>query len=112
MNSREKSFWTMMSLTAIGTLMLFPVSPSSTALDRLALYWIPLQLFIFSHLPDIFGRKGKANIVWVFLVVLYYLLVLAVWLFLSDNSWSWLPYKFFLWEWFWDLPDQRFRGFG
>ncbi len=111
-DNRNKSFWTMMSLTGIGILLLFPISPSSTAIDRLALYWIPLQLFIFSHLPDVFGRKGKANVVWVFLIILYYLLVLVVWLFLSDNSWSWLPYKFFPWQWLWDLPDQRIPGYG
>lgn len=107
----ERSFWTMMSILAFVFIGLFLVSPSSTAVDRLALYWIPLQLFVFSRLPDVFGRPGAANSTWVFLILLFYATVQAVWLLYATNAFGWLPYKFFPWEWLWDLPG-KIRPFG
>ncbi len=104
LSKAENAFWTMMSLLAFVFLALFMVSPSSTAVDRLALYWIPLQLFVFCRLPDVLGRPGNANTTWVFLIMLYYAAVMAVWLLFATNAYGWLPYQFYLWQWFWDLP--------
>ncbi len=106
LTNAENSFWTMMSLASFGFIALFFISPSSTAVDRLALYWIPLQLFVYSRLPDVLGRQGGANTTWVFLILLFYALVLFVWLFFAENAYGWLPYQFFPWQWFWDLPGK------
>jgi hypothetical protein len=65
-----------------------------------------LQVFVFSRLPDVLGRPGKINANWVFLILLFYAAVLAVWLLFANNAYGWLPYKFFPWEWFWDLPSK------
>jgi hypothetical protein len=97
----ENNFWKMMSLIALGFIVLLQLSPSSTAVDRLALYWIPLQIFVFSRLPDVLGRPGRANSNWVFLILLFYAAVLAVWLVFADNAYAWLPYRFFLWDRLW-----------
>lgn len=104
LQKHDNSFWTVMALTAFLLIAAFPISPSSTALDRLALYWIPLQLFVFTRLPDVFGKHGSSNTVWVFLILLFYAAVLAVWLLFATNAYGWIPYKFFPWEWLWDLP--------
>lgn len=104
----QNSFWTMMSLLAFGFVVFLMMSPSSTVVDRLALYWIPIQLFVFSRLPDVFGRQGGANTTWVFLILLYYLAVLAIWLIFAAHANLWLPYKFFPWDWLWDAPPTRF----
>lgn len=61
----------------------------STTVDRFALYALPLQLFLFSHLPDVF-KKSKRIIT--ILILLYYALVLFVWLNFATNAFSWLPY--------------------
>jgi hypothetical protein len=106
LSKAENAFWTMMSLLAFIWVILFFVSPSSTAVDRLALYWIPLQLFVFCRLPDVFGRPGGANSTWVFLILLYYGTVLTVWLFFATNAYGWLPYQFYPWHMFWDLPPK------
>ena len=71
----------------------FFVTSATTALDRLALYCIPLQLMVFSHAPDIIARRGRRNFFPVLMVVGYYALVLFVWLFFADNSRAWLPYR-------------------
>ena len=45
--------------------VLLVVSPSSTAVDGVALYWIPLQLFVMSRLPNALGLREGKNAIWV-----------------------------------------------
>jgi hypothetical protein len=70
---------------------LFTVA-SSTAVDRLALYLIPLQLFVGSRLPDtrLFGINASQ---WNQMLILFSLAVLLVWLLFAGNSHAWLPYR-------------------
>lgn len=104
----QNSFWTMMSVLALGLVAFLAVSPSSTVVDRLALYWIPLQMFVFARLPDVFGRYGSANTTLVFFILLFYAAVMATWLLFAIHAEYWLPYKFFPWDWLWDAPPTRF----
>ena len=97
----QRSFWTWMSLGALAFVLLLYVSPSTTAVDRVALYWIPLQLFVWSRIPDAMGRPGAANAVWVYAVVAYSAVVYFVWLFFATHSLYWLPYQFYPWVWLW-----------
>jgi hypothetical protein len=95
------SFWTWMSWGALGFVLLLYFFPSSTAVDRVALYWIPLQLYVGSRLPDALGTCRESNTIWVICVILYCATVHFVWLFFADTAFAWLPYKFFPWEWLW-----------
>lgn len=97
----QREYWTWMALAALGFVILLIISPSSTAVDRLALYWIPLQLFVWSRLPDVLGRSGLRNKVWVYSVVGYSSAQLFSWLFFADNAFAWLPYQFYPWVWLW-----------
>jgi hypothetical protein len=97
----QRRFWTWMALGGIAFVGLLWVSPSSTAVDRVALYWIPLQLFVFSRLPDVVGRPGRRNTGWVWIVLAYSQAVLLVWLLFATHSFAWLPYRFYLWELLW-----------
>ncbi len=84
--------WTLIALLAvIATIGLFTIA-SSTAVDRLALYLIPLQLFVGSRLPDtrLFGI-GPAT--WKQILILFSLAVLLVWLLFAAHSGAWLPYR-------------------
>jgi len=54
------------------------------------LYALPIQLFVFSYLPDIF--KGKNSSILVFLIICYYALVLFVWLNFANHAQAWVPY--------------------
>ena len=86
----ERKFWTIISLTAVCALPAVILSPSSTAVDRLALYQIPLQLFVFSRISDVnlqlsqFVRIG---------IVFYYVAIQFSWLNFADNARYWIPYK-------------------
>ena len=97
----QRTFWTWMAWGALAFVALMYISPSSTAVDRVALYWIPLQLFVWSRIPDAMGHPGKANASWVYVVVGYSAAVHFVWLFFADNAGSWLPYQFYPWVWLW-----------
>jgi hypothetical protein len=97
----QKSFWIWMSIGALIFILLLVVSPSSTAVDRVALYWIPLQLFVFSRLPQAMGKIARTQRQWVVAVVLYAFTVQFVWLFYADHSYAWIPYQFYPWIWLW-----------
>jgi hypothetical protein len=97
----DKNFWTWMSLFALGFVVLLLVSPSSTAVDRVALYWIPLQLYVLSRLPNAMGGRHGDKKWWVRGVVAYSAVVLFVWLFFASHAYAWLPYQFYPWVAFW-----------
>jgi len=69
------------------------VSDSSAAIDRLALYLLPLQLVVFSYLPDAFTNDKELKKLIILFIVSYYGLVLFVWLNFGVHSQEWLPYK-------------------
>lgn len=92
--AEERSLWTWMSSMALVFVVLLAVSPSSTAVDRVALYFIPIQLYVFSRLPDVIAL-GKHRMAIRLMVVAYYGAVLYVWLNFASHSKYWIPYQFY-----------------
>ncbi len=92
-NSPDFRLWRLFSMISVAMFLAYFVTPLSTALDRLALYMIPLQMVVFSHLPDLLGRPGKRNVALVLLVIAYMALVLFVWLNFANHSRFWVPYR-------------------
>lgn len=103
MTKAERTFWIWMSLGALAFVGWLLVSASSTAVDRMALYWIPLQLFVFSRLPNALGNSnnGYTNTL-VRWVVLYSATVLFVWLVFAVHAQGWIPYQFYPWVALWN----------
>lgn len=101
MNPSDLMFWTWMSLGALGFWGMLAVSPSSTAVDRMALYWIPLQLVVLSRLPLALGRPNGKNVGLSLAVIGYSALVLLTWLIFAKTSYAWLPYQFYPWILLW-----------
>ncbi len=97
----QRKFWTWMAFAALAFVVLLYFSPSSTAVDRVALYLIPLQLFVWSRVPEAIGRTDGNNAIWVYLVVGYSAAVHFVWLTFATHSYLWLPYHFYPWVWLW-----------
>lgn len=87
-NMIERKLWTWMAVLALVCFGL--VSFASTAVDRMALYFIPLQIFVFTRLPFVFGVKSFNLIT--FAIIAYYGLVLLVWLNFASHAGAWLPY--------------------
>jgi len=84
--------WTIFSLAAVLAAIGLATIASSTAVDRLALYLIPLQLFVGSRLPDT-RLFGISPAIWNQLLVGLSLAVLLVWLLFAAHSSAWLPYR-------------------
>jgi hypothetical protein len=94
LNGNEKLLWKIISLISVTlfiSLLLF--RDLSTAIDRILLYMLPIQLVVFSYLPDIFKRKKAISRIIVFLIILYYSFVLFVWLNFATFSSAWIPYS-------------------
>lgn len=101
LSPEQLPFWTWMAWSALLFIVLLIVSPSSTAVDRVALYWIPLQLFVLSRLPNALGQRAGKNAGWVYAVVAYSAAVHFIWLVYADTAYAWLPYQFYPWVWLW-----------
>ncbi len=101
MSTAEKKLWTWIAWIAVGFVFLLFLSPSSTAVDRVALYFIPIQLYVYSRLPIAIGRKIGNKSGWIAILVIYSATVQIIWLGLGDKSNSWLPYQFYPWILLW-----------
>ena len=100
-SNAQLSFWTWMGWSSLLFIALLVISPSSTAVDRVALYWIPMQLFVLSRLPDALEGKDVKNTSWIYVVIGYSAMVHFVWLVYADTAFAWLPYQFYPWTWLW-----------
>jgi hypothetical protein len=89
----QQRLWRNFSLASFGCLVLLFYMDSSTAVDRLALYIIPLQLFVLSRLPEVFPDKGRANAQLVLGVLAYSAAIQFVWLTYATHAQYWLPYQ-------------------
>ena len=93
----NRRIWLVFSLAAFLALALLYVSPSSTAVDRAALFLIPLQVFVLSIIPTAFATLGQQNMLLVAAVIGYSLAVEIVWLNFGQFSLCWVPYRNYLW---------------
>ena len=66
---------------------------ASTAVDRVALYLIPLQLFVFARLPGL-ARTTRTRTAVVVSILVYYAAVQYVWLNYATHAQDWTPYQF------------------
>ena len=97
-NKEELLIWTVFSIASIISLILLLTTPSSTAVDRMALYLIPLQLFVLSRMPIAFSVDRFSDIYLKALVIIYSAAVQFTWLNYADNSFAWIPYRNYLTE--------------
>lgn len=86
----DYGFWYIIALGSI--ISLFLVQFASTAVDRIALYFIPIQVIVFSRIVILLQYKMRAKMIKL-LVLTYYFSVLNVWLWFGVFSKWWLPYK-------------------
>jgi hypothetical protein len=94
-DAQERSTWRVMALLAIVAFAAWLRIESTVWIDRLALYLIPLQLYVLSRLPTAFARKGQASAILVLCVIAYSGVVEFVWLTFANHSKYWIPYRIF-----------------
>jgi uncharacterized membrane protein YeaQ/YmgE (transglycosylase-associated protein family) len=91
----EGRLWRNFALAALGTLLLLFVTDSTVIVDRLALYLIPVQLFVFSRMPAAFPDRGRPNLQVAIAIILYSAAVQGTWLYFADHAQYWLPYQIY-----------------
>ena len=88
----ERRTWTLLSLMSVASFILLFTGVSSTAIDRMALYLIPLQLFVGCRIPDI-RPLGVESGTWNLILISLSFLVLSIWLLFAANAYAWTPYR-------------------
>jgi hypothetical protein len=88
---QERKLWVWMALFALSCVPLVVIA--STAVDRVALYLIPLQLFVFSRVPWL-AKTARNRGPLVAFTVVYYAVVQFVWLNFATHARLWVPYEF------------------
>lgn len=89
----QKRVWRSFSWAAVALTVGLLISPSSTAVDRIALYLIPLQLFVFARVPYVLAPSRGVNSQMLLLVLLYSATVQFVWLNFAQHAGCWVPYS-------------------
>lgn len=90
---RARSVWIGFALANLAAAVAFQLSPSSTAVDRIALYFTGVQLVTFGSIGQLMGFSRRSGVILRLLVILYALAVLLIWLLYATHASSWTPYK-------------------
>ncbi|UUR08414.1 EpsG family protein [Sphingomonas glaciei] len=92
LNENDAKLWRNFSLVAIGATVALFLSPSSTAVDRISLYLLPLQFIILARIPGTLLSRNFGKL----LIGAYTAAVLYIWLNFAANAHGWLPYRSWL----------------
>jgi len=86
----DSGLWMIFSVTS---LIMFPLAfVSSTLIDRMALYFLPMQLVILSRAPILITNVYSRTL-FILIVLFLYIGALFVWLNFGQFSSHWLPYQ-------------------
>jgi hypothetical protein len=88
----EAKLWRNFSLVSLIAVLALALTPSSTAVDRIALYLLPLQLVVLARIPGTLMKTTAGTLT----VTAYSGIVLFTWLNYAVHASSWLPYRWWL----------------
>lgn len=84
------TFWFIISILSIISFAI--VGVASTAIDRMALYLIPIQFIVFARLSLLMSDRFNPSYINLS-IISYYGLVLFIWLNFAKYAHAWLPYQ-------------------
>lgn len=88
----ERILWRNFAIASVLTVVGLALSASSTIVDRVSLYLIPLQIIVLSRLPLAFPRNGQRNGLLLGLVLAYCASIQMIWLVFASHADAWVPY--------------------
>ena len=91
----DHNLWRNFTVATLACIPGLVLLSSSTVIDRLALYLLPLQMVVFSHLPGTFERNGRRNSEIVLILIAYSAFIQFVWLNYAAHADEWLPYQMY-----------------
>ena len=91
--TEQKNIFRIFAVGICGLSVLLLVSPTSTIVDRMGLFFLPFQIAVFSCLPNLLENRGLSTSITTALLVIFAWCQLTVWLYFSPFAQSWLPYQ-------------------
>jgi hypothetical protein len=93
LEERERAIWTNIAIASILCFLAYYLSPSSTAVDRVALFFSPIQVFMFGWYLRALKEEGRTGAILIIGALSYCALVQFVWLFYATHAEYWVPYR-------------------
>jgi hypothetical protein len=91
----ESKLWTGWAAFALASLVALFNLQSTVIVDRLSVYLLPLQLFVFTRLAYALAGQRSAK-QWILAILFFPAGTLFVWLNFAENARFWIPYRSFL----------------
>src|SRR5207302_10824097 len=95
-SDEEKAVWRTFAILCLAAGAALPFINSSVVIDRLAIYLIPMQIFVYARIGYCFGLIRRGWLMWTSAVIFYSAAVLFVWLNYAVNAFAWVPYGNYL----------------
>lgn len=93
----EKRIYKLIALSVFVLFAALFITPSSTAIDRLAFYTFPLQIFLFCNLPNILGKERRLFAPALVGVIFLYYAKIIIWFLIGSTSDRFIPYTMTFW---------------
>lgn len=92
-STKVRSVWITMALANLVALAVVLVSPASTAVDRLALFFAPMQMLVFGIFRDLYPMPDKFVLASRLVMIAVAAMVQIVWLVYATHATYWVPYQ-------------------
>jgi hypothetical protein len=92
---QQRLIWRNFAIAALLAAFLLLLTDATAAVDRLALYLIPLQMLVLARLPHALAGRRAGNGQIVFAVIAYSAAIQFVWLNFAYHAGFWLPYQIY-----------------
>jgi hypothetical protein len=92
---QQRLLWRNFAIAALVAAFLLLLTDATAAVDRLALYLIPMQMLVLSRLPEALAGRRAGNGEVVFAVIAYSAAIQFVWLNFAYHAEFWLPYQIY-----------------
>ncbi len=86
--------WLLFSALSLVMVAMVAASSSTTIIDRIGLFFIPIQLYVFGNIAVSMRMTERGRFYVTMLAVAYYSLILFVWLNYATHADKWVPYRF------------------
>ena len=89
----SRPVWFLFALGAIGLFGAYFISPSSTAVDRVGLYFSVVQIAVFGELLNLVNFKQRDTLYLRVSAIALAITIQVVWLFFAVHAGDWVPYN-------------------
>jgi hypothetical protein len=92
-SQRVRPIWVGMAVANIVAMAALLVTPSSTAVDRVGLYFAPVQMLVLGEIRDLTVQSDRLALLLRIACIALAAMVQTVWLVFATHAYLWVPYK-------------------